>query len=246
MLINPASIELLSLKIQNAIFLYRKNLIKKPGEWLMLAIYNNYKTSKQFIKYLNEKLLKSQKQQKQKNNPVDEYLIKTVFGYHTKFLRTIPSKELLTKELQKFNLPEQTINQIINNYPPEYIFFQIKHAEHRLHELKDPTAWLVNAITKVYKPSREFAQKIEAQIKQIKEEKEREEKNKKIEEQKKSIQEALEIFKKLPKNQQDQIKELAEKMLKELNITPETPGYNINLEYKIAYIILNQLNPKSQ
>jgi len=31
-------------------------------------------------------------------------------------------------------------------------------------------------------------------------------------------------------------------MLNELNITPETPGYKINLEYKIASIIITKFN----
>lgn len=243
MLLKTASAELISLKIQNALFNYRKNITKKPGEWLILSIYNNYKTTKQFLKYLKEKLHSAQRKSNAEPapNPLDENLIKTVFGYQTKFLRSIPTKEFLHKELQKFNIPEQTISKIINTYPPEYIFFQIKHAEFRLSQLKDPTSWLINAITKVYKPSREFAKLIENQIKQIEEEKINQERNKKIEEERKKIDDALRTFRDLPKNKQEEIVKKAEEELKKINITPEAPGYQINLEFKIAQIILEKI-----
>jgi len=234
-LINSASPELLSLKIENALFNYRKKLIKKPGEWILLAIYNRYKTSKQFLKHLKEK----QKRKEKENipDPVNEYLIKTVFGYHTKFLRNMPSKEILIKELQRYNIPEQTINHIINNYPPEYVFFQIKHADFRRPEIKEPTTWLINAITKVYKPNREFARRIESLIKEIENEKLNEERNRKIEEERKKIENALNTFKSLPETKQNEILKIAQEELKKLNITPDTPGYKINLEYQIAKLI---------
>lgn len=240
MLIQSAPPELLSLKIHNAIFNYRKNLTKKPGEWLILSIYNNYKTTKQFLNYLKEKLRSTQKTIP--TNPLDEHMIKTVFGYSRKFLKVIPTKEVLQKELQRFDIPEQMISKIINTYPPEYIFFQILRADFERPRLKDPASWLVNAITKVYKPSREFAQKIEQQIKQIEEEKAREEKNRKIEEERIKTQKALEFFNSLPQTQKEEILKLAQQMLNELNITPETPGYKINLEYKIASIIITKFN----
>ncbi len=237
-LLKTASPELISLKIENAIFNHRRNLIKKPGEWLLISIFNNFKTTKQFLKYLKEKLQKQNKEKNEITDPIREYMIKTVFGYHTKFLRTMPTKETLIKELQRYNIPDQTINNIINNYPPEYIFFQIKHADFRANEIKDPTSWLINAITKAYKPSREFARKIESLIKQIEEEKLLQEKNRKIEEERKLVEKALAFLKTLPQNEQQKIVKLAEEKIKnELNITPDTPGYKINLDYKITEII---------
>lgn len=237
-LLKTASPELISLKIENAIFNHRKNLIKKPGEWLLISIFNNFKTTKQFLKYLKEKLQKQSQQRNEIIDPTREYMIKTVFGYHTKFLRTIPTKETLIKELQRYNIPDQTINDIINNYPPEYIFFQIKHADFRSNEIKDPTSWLINAITKAYKPSREFARKIESIIKQIEEEKLLQERNRKIEEERKLVEKALAFLKTLPQNEQQKILKLAEERIRnELNITPDTPGYKINLDYKITEII---------
>ncbi|MEM5810258.1 MAG: hypothetical protein QW156_05200, partial [Candidatus Aenigmatarchaeota archaeon] len=76
----------------------------------------------------------------------------------------------------------------------------------------------------------------------IEEEKAREEKNRKIEEERIKTQKALEFFNSLPQTQKEEILKLAQQMLNELNITPETPGYKINLEYKIASIILTKFN----
>ena len=233
-IIKTTSPQLISLKIENALFNYQKNLIKKPGEWLILSIFNKYKTSKQFLKYLKSKL--ENESQKEKLNPINEHLIKTVFGYYTKWLRIIPAKENLIKELQRYNIPYQTINDIIKNYPPEYIFFQIKHADFQSNKLKNPTAWLINAIQKVYKPSREFAKKIEAQIKQLEEEKKQIEINKRIEQEKMEIERALNYFKTLPEKDQKEITKLAEDELKKLNITPELPAYKTNLTLKIAQL----------
>lgn len=239
-IMKTASPQLISLKIENALFNYHKNLIKKPGEWLILSIFNKYKTSKQFLKHLQNRL--QTELNKEKQNPVNEYLIKTVFGYYTRWLRVIPSKENLIKELQRYNIPDQTINDIVKNYPPEYIFFQIKHADFQSHKLKDPTAWLINAIQKVYKPSREFAKKIETQIKQLEEEKKQIEINKRIEQEKNEIERALNYFKTLPEKNQKEIIKIAEDELKEINITPETPGYKINLNLKIAQLIKKLYN----
>ena len=84
------------------IFNYHKNLIKKPGEWLILSIFNKYKTSNQFLKHLKGKLEANARANPELPRPLDEHLIKTVFGYYTKWLRVIPTKETLIKNL---NLP---------------------------------------------------------------------------------------------------------------------------------------------
>ncbi|CUT06593.1 hypothetical protein, partial [Candidatus Kryptonium thompsonii] len=241
-IIKTTSPQLISLKIENALFNYHKNLIKKPGEWLILSIFNKYKTSKQFLKHLKGKLEANARANPDLPRPLDEHLIKTVFGYYTKWLRVIPTKETLIKELERYNIPDQMINDIIKTYPPEYIFFQIKHADSQAHKLKDPTAWLINAIQKVYKPSREFAKKIETQIKQLEEERKQIERERELQQEKMEIERALNYFKTLPEKNQKELIKIAEDELKKLNITPETPGYKTNLDFKIAQLIKKLYN----
>ena len=72
---------------------------------------------------------------------------------------------------------------------------------------------------------------------QTKEEKRRKEHDRKIQEENKMIQNALEKFEKLSKRKQNQILKLAKKELEDMKITPDTPGYQITLRYKIAQLV---------
>jgi len=241
-LLESASPELLSLKIENALFNYRRNLIKKPGEWLLISIHNKYRTSKQFIKFLTSKKGKEERGNKKKQlveNPVDRHLIETVFGYGRSFLKVVPTREVLMKELIRYGVPSQEIEEILDSYPPEYIFFQIKHADFRYNELKNPTSWLISAIKKVYMPSREFAAHIERMIQMEKEKEEWRKREQKVEEERRMLERGFEKFNSLDEGVKREIVAWVERYLREeLKIEPGMPGYKINFDYALARRVL--------
>ena len=240
-LVRSASAELLSLKIENALFNYRRNLIKKPGEWLLISIYNRHRTSKQFVKYLTRKREEGERKKGKAvvENPLERHLIETVFGYGRSFLKVMPTREVLMKELGRYGVPLQEIEEILRSYPPEYIFFQIKHADYRYNELKNPTSWLISAIKKAYMPSREFAAHIEKMIRMEKEREEMRRREEEVERERRMIEEGLRKFESLDEGVKREIVEWVERYLREeLKIEPGVPGYRINFDYVLAKRVL--------